>query len=256
MRCPAGRYNKEPSGWSHCFSTKFRSMHLLAIRNLVRLKNSGGQIDICSHSKPGLNNDKSTHFVAIWLDNTFVGKAHLKEGIFSLLLFLRIFEHWKSIHPKHFWERWDFCIGTIPRKGLWVVWECLQIGARAIRWIHLSREDRGWHSSFWLIASRRHFVSPPRTSSFYKPYSLSPDNSRAALVTNKFLEAHCSPESVLPTSTWLTCSTDPNTARTWFLSLWNLTIAPHILDSVREGLQLYGRRARWVLSKKCQILPR
>ena len=77
-------------------------------------------------------------------------------------------------------------------------------------------------------------------------------------MTNKFLEAHCSPESVLPTSTWLSCPTDPSTARTWFLSLWNLTIAPHILDSVREGLQLYGRRARWVLSKrqKCQISPR
>ena len=88
---------------------------------------------------------------------------------------------------------------------------------------------------------------------FLRPH-LSPtnltDNSRAALVTNKFLEAHCSPESVLPTSTWLSCPTDPNTARTWFLSLWNLTIAPHILDSVREGLQLYGRRARWVLFNK------
>ena len=33
----------------------------------------------------------------------------------------------------------DFCIGTIPRKGLRVVWECLEIGARAIRWIHLLR---------------------------------------------------------------------------------------------------------------------
>ena len=68
--------------------------------------------------------------------------------------------------------------------------------------------------------------------------------SRAALVINKFLEAHSSPDSLLPTSTWLACPTDPSSARTWFLSMWNLTIAPHILDAVREGLQLYGRRAR------------
>ena len=44
--CPAGRYNKDPSGCSHCFSRKFRSMHLLAIRNLAILKNFGGQIGI------------------------------------------------------------------------------------------------------------------------------------------------------------------------------------------------------------------
>jgi len=64
-------------------------------------------------------------------------------------------------------------------------------------------------------------------------------------VTNAFLEAHCSPDAALPTSTFLTCPQDPAASRTWFLRLWNVTVAPHLLDSVREGLQLYGRRASW-----------
>ena len=64
-------------------------------------------------------------------------------------------------------------------------------------------------------------------------------------MTNAFLEAHCSPDAALATSTFLTCPQEPAASRTWFLRLWNVTVAPHLLDSVREGLQLYGRRASW-----------
>ncbi len=31
----------------------------------------------------------------------------------------------------------------------------------------------------------------------------------------------------------------------WFTDLWNYSIVPYLLEAIREGLQLYGRRAPW-----------
>ena len=69
--------------------------------------------------------------------------------------------------------------------------------------------------------------------------------SRSFLVINKFLESHCSPDSTLSPGMFISCPMDPSEAKLWFINLWNLSIVPHILDSVREGLQIYGRRASW-----------
>jgi len=69
--------------------------------------------------------------------------------------------------------------------------------------------------------------------------------SRSFLSINKFLESHCSPESTLSPGLFLSCPMEPAESRLWFINLWNLSIVPHILDSVREGLQMYGRRASW-----------
>ena len=69
--------------------------------------------------------------------------------------------------------------------------------------------------------------------------------SKAALAINKFLETHCNPESTLSPTTFMTCPMDANEARLWFTNLWNLTIVPHLLDAVTEGLQAFGRRAVW-----------
>ncbi|MCP3663857.1 MAG: hypothetical protein GY696_15425, partial [Gammaproteobacteria bacterium] len=69
--------------------------------------------------------------------------------------------------------------------------------------------------------------------------------SKAALAINKFLETHCNPESTLSPTTFMTCPMDANEARLWFTNLWNLTIVPHHLDAVTEGLQAFGRRAVW-----------
>jgi len=34
-------------------------------------------------------------------------------------------------------------------------------------------------------------------------------------------------------------------SQVWFTDLWNYSIVPYLLEAVREGLQLYGRRAPW-----------
>ena len=34
-------------------------------------------------------------------------------------------------------------------------------------------------------------------------------------------------------------------SQVWFTDLWNYSIMPYLLEAIREGLQLYGRRAPW-----------
>ncbi|MGH0137002.1 UNVERIFIED_CONTAM: hypothetical protein FKN15_043143 [Acipenser sinensis] len=53
---------------------------------------------------------------------------------------------------------------------------------------------------------------------------------------NKFLEAHSSSDVTI---------VDVAGSRVWFTDLWNYSIIPYMLEAVREGLQLYGRRAAW-----------
>eukprot|EP00090_Calanus_glacialis_P010676 TRINITY_DN19122_c0_g1_i1.p1 TRINITY_DN19122_c0_g1~~TRINITY_DN19122_c0_g1_i1.p1 ORF type:complete len:1943 (-),score=331.98 TRINITY_DN19122_c0_g1_i1:185-6013(-) len=69
--------------------------------------------------------------------------------------------------------------------------------------------------------------------------------SKAFVVINKFLESHCSQDATLSPSDFLRCPLDVVASRLWFINLWNLNIVPHILDSVREGLLLYGKRSSW-----------
>ena len=65
------------------------------------------------------------------------------------------------------------------------------------------------------------------------------------MVINKFLESHCSQDATLSPSDFLKCPLEVGASRLWFINLWNLNIVPHILDSVREGLLLYGKRSSW-----------
>jgi len=69
--------------------------------------------------------------------------------------------------------------------------------------------------------------------------------SKAFVVINKFLESHCSQDATLSPSDFLKCPLEVGASRLWFINLWNLNIVPHILDSVREGLLLYGKRSSW-----------
>jgi len=69
--------------------------------------------------------------------------------------------------------------------------------------------------------------------------------SKAFIVINKFLESHCSQDATLSPEHFLSCPMDVVKSRIWFINLWNLNIIPHILDSVREGLLLYGKRSSW-----------
>nr|CAD7446203.1 unnamed protein product [Timema bartmani] len=44
---------------------------------------------------------------------------------------------------------------------------------------------------------------------------------------------------------FLPCPGDPDGSQVWFTDLWNYSVVPYLLEAVREGLQLYGRRALW-----------
>lgn len=34
-------------------------------------------------------------------------------------------------------------------------------------------------------------------------------------------------------------------SQVWFTDLWNYSLVPYLLDAVRDGLQMYGKRAPW-----------
>ncbi|KAJ8252080.1 hypothetical protein COCON_G00213920 [Conger conger] len=62
---------------------------------------------------------------------------------------------------------------------------------------------------------------------------------------NRFLEAHSSSDVTIGPRLFLSCPMDLDGSRVWFTDLWNYSIIPYVLEAVREGLQLYGRRAPW-----------
>ncbi|XP_062869405.1 neuron navigator 2 [Trichomycterus rosablanca] len=62
---------------------------------------------------------------------------------------------------------------------------------------------------------------------------------------NRFLEAHSSSDVTIGPRLFLSCPMDVDDSRVWFTDLWNYSIIPYVLEAVREGLQLYGRRAAW-----------
>uniref|UniRef100_UPI00398EE9BA neuron navigator 2 isoform X3 n=1 Tax=Pristiophorus japonicus TaxID=55135 RepID=UPI00398EE9BA len=62
---------------------------------------------------------------------------------------------------------------------------------------------------------------------------------------NRFLEAHSSSDVTIGPRLFLSCPMDVDGSRVWFTDLWNYSIIPYLLEAVREGLQLYGKRAPW-----------
>ncbi|KAM9765720.1 LOW QUALITY PROTEIN: neuron navigator 2 [Menidia menidia] len=62
---------------------------------------------------------------------------------------------------------------------------------------------------------------------------------------NRFLETHSSSDVTVGPRLFLSCPMDVEGSRVWFTDLWNYSIVPYMLEAVREGLQLYGRRAPW-----------
>uniref|UniRef100_A0A2K6GXY8 Neuron navigator 3 n=1 Tax=Propithecus coquereli TaxID=379532 RepID=A0A2K6GXY8_PROCO len=44
---------------------------------------------------------------------------------------------------------------------------------------------------------------------------------------------------------FLPCPMDVEGSRVWFMDLWNYSLVPYILEAVREGLQMYGKRTPW-----------
>uniref|UniRef100_A0A3Q0RSD4 Neuron navigator 3 n=1 Tax=Amphilophus citrinellus TaxID=61819 RepID=A0A3Q0RSD4_AMPCI len=62
---------------------------------------------------------------------------------------------------------------------------------------------------------------------------------------NGFLEAHSSSDVTIGPRLFLSCPMDVEGSRIWFTDLWNYSLVPYLLEAVREGLQLYGKRAAW-----------
>ncbi|KAK5896205.1 hypothetical protein CgunFtcFv8_009829 [Champsocephalus gunnari] len=62
---------------------------------------------------------------------------------------------------------------------------------------------------------------------------------------NGFLEAHSSSDVTIGPRLFLSCPMDVEGSRVWFTDLWNYSLVPYLLEAVREGLQLYGKRAVW-----------
>ncbi|XP_066224602.1 neuron navigator 3 isoform X3 [Saccopteryx leptura] len=62
---------------------------------------------------------------------------------------------------------------------------------------------------------------------------------------NSFLETHSSSDVTIGPRLFLSCPMDIEGSRVWFMDLWNYSLVPYILEAVREGLQMYGKRAPW-----------
>ena len=41
---------------------------------------------------------------------------------------------------------------------------------------------------------------------------------------------------------FLSCPMDQNQTQSWFHNLWNFSLAPYLIEAIREGLQLYGNK--------------
>uniref|UniRef100_A0A671MIH7 Neuron navigator 2-like n=1 Tax=Sinocyclocheilus anshuiensis TaxID=1608454 RepID=A0A671MIH7_9TELE len=62
---------------------------------------------------------------------------------------------------------------------------------------------------------------------------------------NRFLEIHSSSDVTIGPRLFLSCPMDVEGSRVWFTDLWNYSILPYMLEAVREGLLMYGRKAAW-----------
>ncbi|XP_063998046.1 neuron navigator 3 isoform X2 [Pogoniulus pusillus] len=62
---------------------------------------------------------------------------------------------------------------------------------------------------------------------------------------NGFLETHSSSDVTIGPRLFLPCPMDVDGSRVWFTDLWNYSLVPYLLEAVREGLQMYGKRAPW-----------
>lgn len=43
-----------------------------------------------------------------------------------------------------------------------------------------------------------------------------------------------------------TCPTDINCVEEWFVDLWNYSITPYFIQTVKSGLKLFGQRYDWL----------
>lgn len=64
---------------------------------------------------------------------------------------------------------------------------------------------------------------------------------------NQFLETHSSSDVTIGPRLFLSCPLDVTDSQVWFTDVWNYHLEPYLVEAVREGVQLYGRRGGvWV----------
>ncbi|XP_055591717.1 protein sickie-like [Uranotaenia lowii] len=64
---------------------------------------------------------------------------------------------------------------------------------------------------------------------------------------NSFLETHNSSDVTIGPRLFLSCPMNLQDSQVWFTDVWNYHLAPYLMEAVREGVQLYGRRGgSWV----------
>ncbi|EDV99414.1 GH13834 [Drosophila grimshawi] len=59
---------------------------------------------------------------------------------------------------------------------------------------------------------------------------------------NSFLEVHSSSDVTIGPRLFLSCPLDLKDSQVWFTDIWNYHLSPYLIEAVREGVQLYGRR--------------
>ncbi|CAG7818359.1 unnamed protein product [Allacma fusca] len=62
---------------------------------------------------------------------------------------------------------------------------------------------------------------------------------------NKFLEIYNSSDATIGPRIFLSCPTDVANSQVWFTDLWHYSIVPYLIEAVKEGIQLYGKKAAW-----------
>ncbi|XP_050534791.1 protein sickie isoform X2 [Daktulosphaira vitifoliae] len=62
---------------------------------------------------------------------------------------------------------------------------------------------------------------------------------------NQLLETHSSSEITLGPGMFISCPMELEASQKWFTDLWNYSLVPYIMEMVREGIKLYGKRASW-----------
>ena len=55
---------------------------------------------------------------------------------------------------------------------------------------------------------------------------------------NDTLKQHVDGQCLIGPTQFMSCPPDVDQAEEWFLSLWNMTLTPHIISTVKHGLQV------------------
>ena len=64
---------------------------------------------------------------------------------------------------------------------------------------------------------------------------------------NRFLEIHSSSDVTIGPRLFLACPLDLKDSQVWFTDIWNYHLSPYLIEAVREGVQVDGRRGgAWV----------